>query len=169
MNWRGQSMLIRFLLSLGALVATTACGGDDGDPNTGGAASVESLVSGSVTLPADASGTCAMIALDDDASGSNSVARRADGSYLASFEMISGSSIGFSFGDAPVGSYYLWAYIDVDSSASDPTGDCEITGAPTSGDHFGYYDTGLSEPSSANVRVPHAEGSSFDFQLGVVP
>lgn len=40
---------------------------------------------------------------------------------------------------------------------------------PTPGDQFGYYDTGLSEPSTANVRVPHTQGSSFDFQLGMIP
>src|SRR3970040_1421686 len=104
-----QSTLLETWLSACAL-AISACGGGAGGADPGGGMTMESIVSGSVTLPADANGTCGMIALDEDTSGSNSVAQRADGSYLVSFQTVSGSSASFSFDDVPGGSYYLWAY-----------------------------------------------------------
>jgi hypothetical protein len=164
MTQRGRSMLPLTLLAVPSLLACGCGGGNDDD-----GAPAESVVVGSVSLPEDGGGSCAVIALDDDASGSNSVARRADGGYLVSFRVISGQSASFSFDDVPARSYYLWAFVDIDSSDSDPSGSCEITGAPTPGDHFGYYDTGLSPPSGPRVSIPHAEGLTFDFDLAVLP
>jgi len=125
-------------------------------------------VSGTITLPTDAKGRCAMIAVDDDTTGANGSARRGDGTYLLSYQVVTGSSISFAIDRVPAGTYYLWAYVDTDSSSSDPSGGCEIMGAPSSGDFLGYFDTGIAEPAAPNVTVPHA-GGSFDFTLGVYP
>ena len=109
-----------------------------------------------------------MVALDDDTTGSNGTARRGDGSYLLSYQLVAGPSVTFSFESVPAGEYFLWAFVDADSSASKPPQDCEIQGPPNSGDHLGYFGTGISEPATPNVRVP-GSASAYDFELGVFP
>jgi hypothetical protein len=84
------------------------------------------------------------------------------------YPLVAGRTVTFSFEDVPAGAYFLWAYVDMDSSASRPPADCEIRGAPNKGDHLGYYGTGVSPPGSPNVRVP-GTGSTYDVQLGVIP
>jgi hypothetical protein len=110
-----------------------------------------------------------MIAVDDDASPENGTARRPDGSYLVIFRLVTGQSVAFSFDRIPDGAYYLWAFVDVDASASAPPGNCEIDGAPTSGDQFAYYGgVGMSPPGAPNVAVPGSV-SAYDFALGTIP
>lgn len=159
----------RWLACAMVAASTLGCGSDSDGGGSGGPAYTDTTVAGTVTLPSDASGTCAMVAVDDDTSGSNASARRPDGSYLLSYHHVSGQTLSFSFDSVPTGSYFIWAYVDADMSASDPSGNCEVSGAPTSGDHFGYYDTGVREPTAPNVTVPHADGQTFDFALGMVP
>jgi hypothetical protein len=142
------------------------CGGSDGSNTAGG---TDVTVVGTITLPADATGTCAMVAVDDDTTGANSSARRTDGSYLLSYELVSSTTLTFAFDQVPTGNYYVWGFVDTDGSSSDPNGDCEMMGGPASGDHFGYYPTGLLEPSAPNVTVPHADGLTYEFTLGVFP
>jgi hypothetical protein len=122
-----------------------------------------------VILFGDATGRCAMVAVDSDTTGSNGAARRADGSEILAYHLVAGSEWTFSFTGVPEGAYYLWGYVDVDGSASNPTGGCEITDRPGSGDYFGYFGTGLGPPAAANVHVPHAGGISFVFPLSTVP
>ena len=110
-----------------------------------------------------------MVAVDDDTTGSNSSARRPDGSYLLSYHLVSGTTQDFSIDNVPAGTYFLWAFVDTDSSSSDPTGTCELTGGPGSGDFLGYFDTGLQPPATANVTAPAAPGQKFDFTVGVFP
>ena len=153
-------------LGIAALALAAACGpdGDDDDDNAS-----NNTVSGLIALPADATGACGMIAIDDDFDPSNGPAQRTNGSFLWGFQLLSGSSVTFSYDDVADGSYYIWAYVDADISDSDPAGDCEIAGAPTPGDHFGFFDTGLSIPPAPNVEVPHAAGTSYDFALYELP
>jgi hypothetical protein len=160
------------LVLLGAACSSEASApgtGADGGGADGGGTSGASTVAGTITLPADATGRCAMIALDDDATPENGTARRPDGSYLATFQLVTGKSVAFSFDRIPGGAYYLWAYVDVDASASAPPANCEIDGAPTSGDHFAYYGgAGMSQPGAPNVAVP-GPASAYDFALGAIP
>jgi hypothetical protein len=109
-----------------------------------------------------------MVALDDDTTGSNGSARRDDGSYLLAYQVVAGRSVTFSFETVPAGEYFLWAFVDTDSSASSPPGDCEMQGGPNSGDHLGYFGTGLSAPGKPNVVVP-GSAAAYDFELGVFP
>jgi len=163
-----------FMAALGALALSCGSdaapasvvdsGGADADVGTTGTS-----VAGTVTLPAAITGRCVMIAIDDDTTGSNGSARRADGSYLLTYMVVTGTSVSFSFDRVPAGSYFLWAFVDADASSSKPPSDCEITGGPGSGDHLGYYGTGLTPPAGANVSVPAAGGAKFDFKLGVFP
>ena len=183
-EWVGS--VVRCLSVLGAcLLAACSSGGGgsgpvgDAGPSDATDASTETpgdttsnpgiTIAGTVTLPADATGRCAMIAIDDNTSGSDSSARRPDGSYLLVHQKVTGKSIAFSIERVPNGTYYLWAYVDVDSSSSSPAGDCEIKGAPNRGDHLGYFDTELSPPATPNVTVPHRGTARFDFRLGAFP
>jgi hypothetical protein len=165
-----SGLLLLVLFGAGCSSDKSAPGaGADGGGAEGGGSSGPSTVAGTITLPADATGRCAMIAIDDDATPENGTARRPDGSYLATFQLVSGKSVAFSFDRIPGGAYYLWAYVDVDASASSPPGNCEIDGAPTSGDQFAYYGgAGMSRPSAPNVAVPPA-ASAYDFALSAIP
>lgn len=132
-------------------------------------ASGETTVAGTITLPADATGRCLMVALDNDTTGSNGVARRTDGGEALSYQMVTGASAAFSLDRVPAGTYFLWGYVDVDRSVSNPPASCELTGGPNRGDHLGYFATGLIPPGAPNVTVPHAAAARFDFALGVFP
>ena len=164
---------VAFVAVLGLLGAS--CGGGDGEGGAvdlggdGGGASGDTAVTGTISLPSDATNRCAMVALDFDTTGSNGVAEGAQGSELALFPLVAGTTVEFAFDAVPAGTYFLWGYVDADASASDPQGNCEIQAGPNGGDHLGYFDTGLGRPGSANVQVPHARGMTFDFQLGVLP
>jgi hypothetical protein len=135
---------------------------------TCGGGATGATVTGTVTLASPVTNRCLMVAIDTDTSGSNLFARRTDGSYLVSYQKVSSATASFSIERVPSGTYYLWAYLDADSSSSSPAGNCEIMGAPTSGDQFGYYNSGLMEPPAPNVQSTSGT-STFDFQLGVIP
>lgn len=127
----------------------------------------EGAVSGTITLPADGANHCIMIAIDTDATGSNGVAQAVGGAPAAIFKSVSGKTVPFSFPRIPAGNYFLWAFVDMDSSSTMPPSACQPMGGPSTGDHMGYFATGLNPPGSASVSVP--SGMVFDFQLGVVP
>jgi hypothetical protein len=146
------------------VVGTDGGSGLDAGTDPGG-----STVAGTITLPSDASGRCAMVAVDTDTTGSNGPALGADGAPLVVALLVEGASVPFSIDDVPAGSYFLWGYVDADASATSPPADCEVMGGPNSGDLLGYWDTGLGPPSAPNVTIPHAGGVSFDFELGVFP
>ena len=134
-----------------------------------GPAGTSSTVMGTITLPGDATGRCVLIAVDDDTTGANNTPRRLDGTYLLAAQVVNGTTITYAIPNVPAGNYFVWAFVDTDSSSSDPTGTCEPMGGPESGDYLGYYQTGLGAPGMANVTIPQAQGTTHDFSLGVFP
>ena len=159
------------------LAALAGCGGGDGSgaggPSgstqaDGGGSTTGAKVAGTVSLPVAVTARCAMVALDNDTSGSNGAAPGANGRELIEVHSVTGTTVSFAFDAVPAGNYFLWGYVDADGSVSAPP-QCDITGGPNTGDHLGYYATGLAEPGAPNVGVPHADGVTFDFQIGVFP
>jgi hypothetical protein len=148
-----------------ALATNLGCsddgGGGDGDGDGDGDFSGDEVAMGTITLPADATGACYLVGLDNDSTGASGLVSHAVGE-------VSGDTIDFSLTAAP-GDYYIWVIVDLDESAS-TMGSCATAdvGPPNSGDYFGYYGTGLGEPSSGNVTLP-ADGGTFDITLGTFP
>ena len=180
--WEVFAMLKTIDLAIVLMILCDGCSGSGGDtgshPSAGGdggitvdagAPRTSTRVTGRITLPAAVTNRCAMVAVDSDTTGANGSARRGDGSYLLAYVLVNGATLDFDFADVPAGTYYLWGFVDTNASSSSPGTDCEMTGGPNSGDDLGYFDTGLAPPGGTNVTVPHDEGRTFPFTLGVFP
>ena len=143
--------------SIGLGLWLIACGGDSGS-------STNQNVQGTVTLPADATGKCYIIALDTDEDGGNG---------FTAFEIgeATGTTIPYKINNDSDGTFFIWAIVDVDQDNS-ATGACAVSdiGPPNSGDYLGYYGgAGIDPPGAANVNIPDDTSLDFDFTLGTLP
>jgi len=116
-------------------------------------------VSGTITLPAPATGTCYAVVLNTSLQLANLLS---NGVAVVTGQTDGTSTITYSFADIPPGQYYLYAGVDNDaSSATSPV--CSFgNGTPTHGDFVGFY--GGVMPSSPNATV-NVGVNTFDFTL----
>ena len=142
---------IMVLLLLAGLICFVACGDDDKatDTDTGPA-----IVNGTLTLPADATGKAMYVIIDNDDDGGNGWL------YDVSGPCGSGTSISYSIDSVDAGTYFLYATVYAVGDSS---------GAPGTGDYFGYYLTGATAPAQANAVVPATGTLTADITLGEIP
>lgn len=118
-------------------------------------------VSGVITLPASATGTCYAVVL----SASLQLANLMNNAVAVVTGQTDGStSIAYTLPDVAPGQYYLYAGVDNDASSASPPGCTFGNGTPTHGDFVGFYGGGI--PSSPNVTV-NAGVNTFDFSLSI--
>jgi len=136
------------LLMACCIIWITGCSDDDDNP-TGGDDSPASIT-GTLTLPADATGKPVYVLVDDDDDGGTG--------WL--FEYVGlcgpGTSIGYDIDSVDAGTYYLYAVVYAVNDSGD---------APGSGDYIGFYGTGASAPAQANAVVPSTGSATFDITL----
>ena len=114
------------------------------------------------TLPMTVTDRCVLIAVDNDNTGQN-------GAPVSETRAITGSSFTFSYASVAAGSYFVWAFVDANSSGSSPATGCAFTDGPDVGDLLGYNGGAAGgPPGGANVTVPHADGESYDIDLAVL-
>lgn len=110
-------------------------------------------VSGSLTLPSEASGKEYFVIIDSDTDGDNGYVNDTIGTCG------SGTTVDYSISNVPAGTYYVYACVRVVSAHDSP---------PQSGDYFGFYGTGSTEPSEANAVVPPSGTVIFDITLSIM-
>lgn len=139
-----------FVLSLLFLIG---CGDDDDDDNVTNGILTTADISGTLTLPSVVIGNTYVVLVDTDIDGGNGEVAITTGTCDNS------TSVDYSINNVPSGTYFVYAAVYVVSSS----------GEPQTGDYFGYYDTGLTPPGSANATVPTSGSVTFDITLSVIP
>ncbi|MHC4670531.1 MAG: hypothetical protein ACYTFD_19275 [Planctomycetota bacterium] len=146
---RRQEWLARVLLVFGVMTLLTGCGGGE----TAVAAQANATVTGSLNLPAEASGRVCYVVIDDDLDAQQVVG-------LATTSLGPGTSFDFSFSGVPAGTYYVYAFVHV---VSDP-GEALVAG-----DFLGFHGGTLSDPPTGpNAVVPASGTVSFVINLEVL-
>lgn len=142
---------MRKLLAVTMMTALLGCGGSD-----------EKTVSGTVSLGVEVTDKCVLVALDDDVTGANGAA---GGNRTALWQEmpVTGSSFSYTFSEPPEGTYFVWAFLDMNGNAADPSAGCAFGDGPDDGDLMGVFGATGGLPSAPNVEVPHEEGATFDF------
>jgi hypothetical protein len=138
---RGRKCLLLWIL-LVLMLALSGCGDSSRD---------YADVSGTLTLPANASGKTYWVAIDNDIDGGNGVLYETTGTCGT------GTKQDYSIPDVYKGTYYIHAIVYVVSSSIGP---------PSDGDYVGIYGGSLSSmPTSANATVPSSGTATFDITL----
>ena len=107
-------------------------------------------ITGTLTLPAEASGKEYFVLVDNDTTGDNGYINATIGTCG------SGTTVDYSISNVPAGTYYLYAVVRIVSVHDSPPEPC---------DYLGYYGTGSTAPSDANADVPFSGTVIFDIRL----
>ena len=127
-----------------------ACSNSSSNDDTFGGAEI----SGTITAPATITNRCYLIKLDTDSDTTNGQTRLDSG-------MITGTTFNYRFTNISAGSYYLSAFVDLDS-------DC--TAIHESGDYFGWHGSNnTNAPTSGTVTLENGLQYDYDVTLYTVP
>ena len=118
-------------------------------------------VSGTITLPASATGTCYAVVLSTSLQLANLMG---NGVAVVTGQTDGSTSIAYTLPEVAPGQYYLYAGVDNDASSASPPGCSFSNGMPTHLDFVGFNGGGM--PSSPNATV-NAGVNTFDFSLTV--
>jgi hypothetical protein len=142
------SLLLPFISSL----SLAACA--DGSPGAPDAAA-RATVTGTLTLPGATTGKLFSVRILSMA-GAPSITPVGE----ASGQTAGGTTLSYFIADVPAGTYFVLAFVDVDSSGGQSS---------TPGDQVGWYGhTGDGNPpGSPNAVVPASGSPRFDFSLVV--
>ena len=110
-------------------------------------------VTGTLTLPADASGKEYFIIIDSDTDGDNGYVNATIGTCG------SGTTVDYSISNVPAGTYYVYAGVRIVS---------DHDSSPQNGDYIGFYGTGSDPPDEANAVVPSSGTVTFDITLSIM-
>jgi len=140
-----STILLGFLIGLALIIS---CGDDSPTASSG------ATVSGTLSLPADASGQTYYVLIDNDVDGGNGFVKAATNTCG------SGTTIHYSISDVPAGTYYVYAVVFI---VGDPQDE------PQAGDFIGIYGTTLSGPLPApNAQVPSSGSVTFNITLEIM-
>lgn len=124
------------------LIGITAC--EVTETATDTTSSGEATISGILNLPGSVTNKSYMVVIDADNNPGNGFVTSTGGTA-------NGSTVNYFITNLSAGSYYVFAFIDVDSSGADLN----------IGDYWGYHNGGMGQPpSSPSVTVP-ASGTVF--------
>lgn len=145
--------LYYFLLLVIPVLIFQGCSKDDNPVST--STSGITTVTGTLTIPAPATGKPVYVILDNDMNGDNGY------KYLASGACKSGTSGTYTFNKVGAGTYYLYAVVFLSGNTNQ---------GPQSGDYYGIYGgTMNSPPQSPNAAVPSSGTVTFDINLDTIP
>ncbi len=111
-------------------------------------------VTGVITLPGSALGKMLIVVIDKDLDKNN------EPEGYTTCVCSSSRKYEYTFKNYPIGLYYVYAVVYKGNNDEGP---------PQSGDYFGYYRTGLNEPSSRNVFIGINKTDTCDFVLYEIP
>lgn len=147
---RSRSWLVLIMAML--LIIGLSCSDDDDDVTN---SSTGATVTGTITLPATASGKDLYVLIDDDFDGGNGEVR------MVQYVCGDLNQYSYEFTDIPAGTYFIYAAVFVVGDGS---------GEPVTGDYMGIYGGTLANPPmSANATVPSSGTANFDITLEVMP
>ena len=138
---------LSLLLTLLGFVNFVACSSDDESPTE----PQKATVTGTLNLPAEATGKTWAVLFDNDVDGDNGFAKLGTGTCP------SGLEVSYSVNDVTTGTYFLYAVVFVVSDGSE---------GPQFGDYIGIYGGEYPNnlPTSANAQVTSGT-NTFDIDL----
>jgi hypothetical protein len=133
------------ILIVGCSIGVLGCD-DSTEPGSG------ATVLGRLTLPANAPGSPYVVMVDTDTNGDNG--------SVASTTGICGDTreVSYSIANVAEGTYYVYAAVGAVS---------DLSSGPQTGDFYGFFGTGGTEPASPNAAVPASGSVSFNINLSV--
>jgi len=111
-------------------------------------------ITGSLILPADATGKPFIVAVDDNFDADDGFTKVKAGTC------VEGLNQEYTIANVPSGAYYIYAVVWVVAAAY---------ATPESGDYVGYYGTNGTIPNEPNAVVPKSGTKQFDITLVILP